>query len=403
MDFEIFKLLEATIANVHPGHIGNKDLRRDQLLVQYDEAEKTIQSLIKAKEHEITYRKDLIDMLDKCKIFYDTKMMRARHAYQAARKHASESLNLHRTTTTPPLPPPQNNSNKNNDLNTTNSSTGSSNISISYPIMTTQSIQQQRQPVLQQTLSGYTMMPVTEISPQKSGDQMDMSMASDNFESRSSLDRRLSEFLKTFPNLAQPGIANTSGDSSDVKPLPGYYTQQPTSQMPGLNPAPPMMAMLRFPPPNMAPPPVMHPVLNHATIQVQENNDTADMDLSDHDESNNSNNIKSNTNLIPMVASAIQQGSGGPKQNSQYLGNQHYNNASVPYAPRLNPLAFDPSIIDPGLSSADGSKSESKPSNRQRHGSGSSSSSGGLKQSSDKHRYSSSSSASHSSSRSKRR
>lgn len=146
MDSEIFKLLEASVANIHPGHSSLRELRRDQLLAQYDKAEKTLRSLIKAKEHEIAYRRSLIDMLEKFK-------------------------------------------------------------------------------------------------PNKSND----------YETRTSLDRRLSEFLKTFPNLGQAGMSAGGDETQIIEPMAGYYTQQhpQPSQIQTQAPPPPMMAMLRFPPPTV--------------------------------------------------------------------------------------------------------------------------------------------------------
>lgn len=380
---EIFKLFEATVANVQPGHSSLKDLRRDQIISQYNEAEKTLQTLIRAKEHEIAYRCDLIDMLERCKQYHDLRMSKARQAYLMAKKHAPDSLDIHRSTT-PPMSPPL----TTNDLNFSTPSSTSQTPSISQ----TSSV----------SLAPSTNLPIAGSQSIHKPFELDIPLPNDNFENRSSLDRRLSEFLKTFPNMAQSGMT-VPGAENNVKPLPGYYTQQPPPQQPQIaGPTPPMMAMLRFPPPNLLPTSGSATTVGQP-IHVQENHETADMDLSDYDESSNT-----NTGLIPMVATALQQGAGG-KQNLRpdpaqpYVAGQHFNNPAVQYTHRINPLPFDPSIMEPRLrdTSSNGCRNEGKQSDRSRHSgsSGSGSGSSGSKHASDKTKYSSP----HSSNRSKRR
>lgn len=375
---EIFKLFESTMANVQPGHPSTKDLRRDQILNNYVEATKTLNALIKAKESEISYRRDLIEMLEKSKAIYDNKLIQAKQTYQTAKKNAPESLGADSKkvpgldtptiSTTPPLPPSLN--------------------------------------LQSETLAPTNTIPVTGTgtqSSQRSDDSFDIPLPHETIENRSSLDRRLSEFLKTFPNLTQAGLSPSQ--NNNVRPLPGYYTQQ-LPPPPPMAAAPPLMAMMRFPPPPLMQPAVP-PNMNPGS---QENHDAADMDLSDFDEPSNNGAGASAGPIIPMVASAMQQGAGGKHhlraepQQSSYVAGQHFNNP-VQYAPRLNPLPFDPSIMEPGLrdsSSSSGSREKTSHGDRSgshRHSSGSGGSNSSTKQGSDKNRYSSS----HSSSRNKRR
>jgi len=369
---EIFKLFESTIAEIQPGHVGTKDLRRDQLLDNYDEATKTLEALIKAKENELAYRRDLIDMLEKSKAIYDKKQTRAKLAYQTAKKYAPESLDLRG---------PSKRSSSNTSSPT--SAQPQKSLPVTDPIVPAESSLQ---------------------SSQKSS-ELDIPLPSENLENRSSLDRRLSEFLKTFPNLTQAGSAPPS-NNNNIKPLPGYYTQQPPPPPPtSIAAAPPIMAMMRFPPPPLIPSNA-HQSINPAS---QENHDTADMDLSDYDDSSNTAGATVAGGLIPMVASAMQQGAGGKQhlradsQQTPYLGNQQFSN-TVQYPHRINPLPFDPSIMEPRLrDSSSSSRDKHSQSERgsHRHSSSSSSSGAGAKHGSDRNKYASSSS--HSSNRSKRR
>lgn len=376
---EIFKLFESTIANIEPGHPSNKHLRRDQLLDNYDDASKTLQTLIKAKENEIAYRRDLVVMLERSKTIYENKLKQANQAYETARKHAPDSLNIRELA-----------KNTKSDLDTTTSSSSSSQSVFATPIITTP------------TLSATSSQPNSIVK----GSPLDIPSPYESNENRSSLDRRLSEFLKTFPNLNQADLSQSSTNNSDVKPLPGYYTQQQPPPPPPIATAPPMMAMLRFPPPPLVPPTVPPPPHHHANINSnsQENHDTADMDLSDYEES--SINGVGGAGIIPMVASAMQQGAGGKSYigPEPYVAGQHFNNP-IQYTHRLNPLPFDPSIMEPRLvrESSSSSSSRDKPHSDKgshKHSSSSGSSNSGVKHS-DKSKYSSSSS--HSSGRSKRR
>jgi hypothetical protein len=253
---EIFRLFESTMANVQPGP-SIKHLRRDQLLDNYEAAAKTLQTLIKAKESEITYRRDLIKMLEDSKAYHDAKLLQAKQEYQTAKSHIPENIDLKSNaskpaslnrSTTPPLPPP---SQVPHQLTTTPSSVASSHSSstpigqsYAHPIPTTAS-----------------------QSSTKSSDSDFYAHDSDNTDQkRGSLDRRLSEFLKTFPNLTQTGLAPPSNlDQQQLqqhqhqsqqhqqhqfaKPTPGYYTQQPPIPTIPVLAAPPSIELLRFPPP----------------------------------------------------------------------------------------------------------------------------------------------------------
>lgn len=388
---EIFKVYESTMANVQPGH-SMKHLRRDQLLDNYETAAKTLQTLIRAKENEISHRKDLLKMIEESKTYHDSRMHQAKQEYQTAKSHIPEGLDLKainvkfERSTTPPMPPPS-----------------STLTSITRP------------PPASQTLPLQIPLP-SSISPTQPphsvivtrSSEIDIPLPSDNYsENRSSLDRRLSEFLKTFPNLNQAGGPATTGNNTtaDVsKPTPGYYTQQPP-----LSTAPPSMELLRFPPPNMMPPmplqPPPRPMQNLHHMNHQENHEPTDMDLSDMEDSS----ATGGGGLLPMVASAMQQGAGG-KSNippPNFVAGQQYNNP-IQYAPRLNPLAFDPAIMDPSLgvspSSSSGARGD-RHGEKSGHRYSSGSSNDGRKHGSSKNRYSSSSSSqsSHSSSRDKRK
>lgn len=238
---EIFKIFESTIANVQPGHHSTKDLRRDQLLDNYDEATKTLQTLIKAKENEIAYRRDLVEMLEKSKTIYDNKLVRVKQAYQTAKKHAPDTLDLK-----VPSKRASNESSSSALTATTSSNTtffSSMAAASSAPI-----------PTIVTTNSTPNAPSGSQNSSQQQqlmmkGHDLDIPLPSESFESRSSLDRRLSEFLKTFPNLTQAGLAPA---------LPGYYTQQPPPPPPPIAVTPPLMAMMRFPPPTLIPPSTHH-------------------------------------------------------------------------------------------------------------------------------------------------
>lgn len=368
---DIFKLYESTIAKLEPAHPNSKDLRRDQLLDNYDEVTKTLQALIKAKENEIAYRQDLVNMLEKSKTIYDNKLIEANQAYQTAKKHAPNDMDLKIT--------PE--KNPENSIVTSSLSTPSS-TSTPTPSMITNN------PPISN--------PGSQTSSSQKSSDLDIPLPSETIESRSSLDRRLSEFLKTFPNLTQAGLAPVSSNNN-IKPLPGYYTQQAPPPQPISAAAPPLMAMMRFPPPPLMAPTGPPHSMNPAT---QENHDTADMDLSDYDESTNNGPVSAAGGLIPMVASAMQQGAGGKQHlrtepQQTFVAGQQYNNP-IQYAPRLNPLPFDPSIMEPrlgGSSSSSGSRDKHSHGERSHRHSGSSSGSGGtgVKHNSEKNKYSSSS------------
>lgn len=399
---EIFKLLESTIPNVQPGHPRTKDLRRDQLLDKYDEAILSLQTLIKAKESEIVYKRDLIDVLDKCKSKCDNKMISATQNYQLAKKHAPESLLKEISS--------KRSAESQSSTSSTTAVPTSANATPSGLNLTPASSHQQQQQTVQQLKNS----------------ELDIPLPSESMDNRSSLDRRLSEFLKTFPNLTQAGLATPTSNNNNIKPMPGYYTQQPPP--PPISSAPPLMAMMRFPPPPIIAPPNPHPNLTVLTQQhVGENHDMADMDLSDYDESSNTGGValgpptsgtssEGGAELLPMIASAVQQGAGGKHHAKQEFpaqpqtsygggGGQQYNN-SMTFAPRLNPLPFDPSIMEPRLGGSSSSSGGSR-GDKHSHGdrtahrhSSSSGSSSGARHTPEKNKYSTSS---HSSNRSKRR
>jgi hypothetical protein len=238
---EIFRLFESTMANVQPGH-SIKHLRRDQLLDNYEAAAKTLQTLIRAKESEIAYRKDLITMLEDSKIYHDNRLLQAKQEYQTAKSHIPENIDLKsksgssKRSTTPPLPPPNT-----SQAPTTPSSVASSHSSAGHG-------SQYQQPTPQ--------------SLNKSSDS-EMHGGDNHDQNRGSLDRRLSEFLKTFPNLTQTGMAPPSNMEQQqlqppiqplqqqqlAKPTPGYYTQQTTIPPIQMLAAPPSIELLRYPPP----------------------------------------------------------------------------------------------------------------------------------------------------------
>lgn len=412
---EIFKIFESTVTDLKPGHVRTKDLRRDQLLDNYDEATKRLQTLIRAKENEITYRRDLLEMLEKSKTEFDNKLMQAKQAYQTAKKNAPpESQSDARSASSKPKVGSSGGAASSSNSNSNSTTSKSTTPPLPLPPMVSPS---KPSMAVQQSPAG------SQQSVSRNSD-LDLPMAGDSVESRSSLDRRLSEFLKTFPNLTQAGLAPPTNNNNDIKPSPGYYTQQPPPPPPPVAPiaaaanAAPLMAMMRFPPPLVVPPPGTQTIatVNHSS---NENHDSADMDLSDYDEPNIPSGSTATTpggDLIPMVASAMKSGAGGNQhlqaEQAYVAGQQQFNNP-LQYAPRLNPLAFDPSIMDTGLTPASsGSSNREKHTHSSERGSshskhisvsgGSSSSSTG-KHGSDRSKYSSSSSSSHSSSRSKRR
>lgn len=252
---EIFKLFESTISHVQLDHMSSKDLRRDQILDNYNEATKTLQTLIKAKESEIAYRRDLVEMLEKSKTIHDNKLSQAKQAYQVAKKHAPDSLDLK------PLPKikieptqPMDESLTPNIASTipilsgiyTPAATSTSALpniappplpftasipppqaftsSIPPPLPFTSMQQHQPQPMLI-SLPGLNSNPNSQTSP-----DLDIPLPNESVESRSSLDRRLSEFFKTYPNLTQTGLANTYNTCKPSRtPERGKYSSSASS------------------------------------------------------------------------------------------------------------------------------------------------------------------------------
>lgn len=211
------------MANVQPGP-SIKHLRRDQLLDNYEAAAKTLQTLIRAKESEIAYRKDLIKMLEDSKTYHDSRLLQAKQEYHTAKSHLPEGIDLKsKRSTTPPLPPP---------LTSQPPPTPSSIASSGHSSETNQI---QAQP-----------------TSQSSNKSSDSEMLAHGGDSRGSLDRRLSEFLKTFPGMAPPSHSDqqqTQQQQLTKPPTPGYYTQQPTMPAIQMLAAPPSIELLRFPPP----------------------------------------------------------------------------------------------------------------------------------------------------------
>lgn len=358
---EIFKLFEATIPEEQSeNNSSTKDLRREQLIDIYDKTTRSLHTLIQAKENELAYRRDLVEMIEKSRQYYDAKLIEAKKNYQTAKKNLSGQEDVDKATTanTSSTPSPS-------SLNTN--------------------------PVV-----GSFVTPASQQSSSRSSDQFDLCPPTEMTDNRSSLDRRLTELMTAFPNLSQ------AGSNTENKPSPGYYTQQqmippPPVQIP--TSAPPLAAMMRFPPPSMIPPPSinlnippppMMPMIRHDT------HGSADMELSDAEDSGGG--------MIPMVASAMQQGAGGK---NEPIGYSHHSSATS------IKLAFDPSITDSrsrvSPSSSTGSRDKyssynDRNSSRHRHSSSSGGSSSSKHGSPTKSKYSSPTSmTSPHSTRSKRR
>lgn len=378
---DVFKLFESTAPELQDDYTDAKDLRRDQLLDNYDAAVKALQCLIKAKENEVAYRRSLLEMLDQSKNYHDKKLAKAKEALSSVKDYIPDE----QKSETPV------------SLSTTPISSGTTPAAPTTPgVVTSQ--------------SGDKISPISSYRPPGTAAKHPNSdLPIPGPTDRTSLDNRLTEFLKAYPILSQAGLAaptsstdsNTmnNSNSASVRPSPGYYTQQPPPPPPpnSITAAPPLMAMMRFPPPPMMPagnnqqPPSLS---NLNLANSQENHETADMDLSDHDEP-----TSGKAGIIPMVASAMQQGAGGKhglsrSEQSSY-GSSGYGNP-VQYTSRMSTLPFDPSIMDPTfsspMSSGSGSRDKHSHSDRSshRHSSGGSSSS---KHGSDKSsKYSSSSS-----------
>lgn len=220
MDHEIFRAFEASSSVLKKLHT-DKPGQQPQSKLAYEDKVVAVQALlalIKAKETEIAYRKQLILMLQKSKITFEDELQQAKTNYASLKR----------------LTPQQSTQNP--------SGTGN-----------------------------------TEEQAQSQG----------------SLDRRLSEFLKTFPNLSQTGQDNSrSGDQpQQIPPMqPGYYTQHPPPMLTSL-PAPSIMAMMSVPPPPLLPnsqPPPMLPTI--ANTQSQSHNHQPS---SSHNHSSNSHDYRS--------------------------------------------------------------------------------------------------------------
>lgn len=329
-------------------------------------------------------------MLEESKSFHDSRLHEAKQEYQLAKSHIPDNVDLRsinakfERSTTPPLPPV-------------------SEKPVYQSVATTT-------PPLPPGPAPTFAAPFSIPAPPTKSSEFDIPLPSDNYNNRSSLDRRLSEFMKTFPNLTQAGMAPVNSADAIKPPAPGYYTQQPPPPPPpSMSTAPPSMDLLRFPPPNMMPPthgmPIQPPsMMHHPQInQHQENHDPADMDLSDNEDSTGG-------AVLPMIASAMQQGAGGKTQPQGFVAGQQQQQFStnpIQYAPRLNALPFDPSIMDPSLGGSPSSSSSrdryggDKSSHRYSTSSGGSSS--GKHGSGKKYSSSSSSTSSHSSNRGKTR
>lgn len=394
---DVFKLFESTVPEIQLDYAEAKDLRRDQLLDNYDAAVKALQSLIKAKENEIAYRRALVEMLEQSKAYLEKKKQAPQQSIGGG-EQSPDSIGQYNPEDI--FPASKSNTPQSN-LSTTPISSGTTPAGPTTPntllVSANDHIRSststaQYQPSL--VKSGDLDLPTTIPPPD-----------------RTSLDNRLSEFLKTYPILSQAGLTapQTStadnnqliNSNNDMRPSPGYYTPQHPQPTGGTitNP-PPLMAMMRFPPPPMIPGSQQPPSLSNLNLSGQENHEAADMDLSDHDEPSSS-----KAGMIPMIASAMQQGAGGkqglPRSEQSPYGSGGYNNP-VQFAAatsRMGALPFDPSIMDPTFSSpmSSGSSSRDKHSQNER-GSHRHSSSGGSsssKHGSDKNsKYSSSSQSS---------
>lgn len=380
---DIFKLFESTVPEIQLDHNEAKDLRRDQLLDNYDAAVKALQCLIKAKENEIAYRRALVEMLEQSKAYYDKKSCDTLE--NVGKYIPDQTLTLDKRSETPQ-----------SNQSTTPKSSGNTPAAPTTPS------------TIVSSQSGDHRSSASNYQPAKNSD-LDLSIHQPAAPDRTSLDNRLTEFLKTYPILSQAGISgpatsttdnNMINNSNNVRPSPGYYTQQPPPPPPpsSMTAAPPLMAMMRYPPPPLIPLQNQQPPsLSNLNLSSQENHETADMDLSDHDEPTGK------AGMIPMIASAMQQGAGGkqghPRNEQSPYGAGGYNNSVQYTTSRMSTLPFDPSIMDPTFSSpiSSGSSTRDKHSHTDRgsHKHSSSSGSGGSKHGSDKSsKYSSSSQSS---------
>lgn len=176
MDKEIFKVFEASsttlkkLKNGFPNNFRNQS--RNQIIEHYDEAMRTLQTLIRAKENDILYRKDLISMLERSKIVYDDKSLQSKAAFNNAKRVAP----------------------KDSKVQIPNSASNSSNAA----------------PLLLNT------------SSRNKDHDLEIPLPFYNQGSRTSLDRRLSEFLKTFPNHTQTGMTQQQSGTSENPPLPKF-------------------------------------------------------------------------------------------------------------------------------------------------------------------------------------
>jgi len=294
---EIFKLFESTMADLQPGH-NIKHLRRDQLLDNYEASAKTLETLVRAKENEIAYRKDLIKMLEESKSVYDSKLAQAKQDYQALKTNVPKAIDfksigrldpsiLNERSTTPPMPPPpsppaapkgsQPTTQTVSPFQPPAISPSTSNNHHQFLAPNPAPPQPQMPPMLNTGQPpGTSAIPTlisnptnqmhwTPNSSQSSSRSVDMDISfpvpQDNHENRSSLDRRLSEFLKTFPNISQAGLVPPSNIDT-TKPPPGYYTQQ-TPQ------APPAPGLMHQPP--LPPPPTSHHINQPHQHHLQHN------------------------------------------------------------------------------------------------------------------------------------
>lgn len=362
--------------------IKNKgDTPMSKLISDYDDAIETLQSFIKAQEKERAFRKDLLENLGKAKIYHDAKRAEAKIVHDAYRKYSTK-LTAVRTKVQELLKASVNDDRSNSKE--TSITTFNSDLSIPLP-------------------------------EQKN-------MLDDKAQPATSLDKRLSELLKTLPSLSQLCTSNQDTNQQSVRQdqnrqqqqqqhhqqhqqqqhqqqhqQPYWYAQGDTNQNSGgyynpsnyLNapqqkppilppnlsiPPPPMMAMLGYPPPPIVPDPKMQPPISSLISSDQvlsnqskstyshnhsENHEPADMDLSDPEDEH----VSGSSNVIPMVAAAMQSGAGG-HQNS--TSRDRYTNSRAPpqlvaspaislnryaYAPHTT-LPFDPSIMDHGRDSS---------------------------------------------------
>lgn len=285
------------MADLQPGQ-NIKHLRRDQLLDNYDANAKTLETLVKAKESEVTYRRDLIKMLEESKQAHEIRLAQIKQEYQLIKTNVPITIDIktigrldpnivNERSTTPPMPPPlsppmvQLRDSKTQPIQTaltTSTTTATTTMTTQIPLPPISNNHHQLlgpppipgiQPVSQLITSppppgsssqhqmwtpGQANNSTTTQSPYNKSSELDLSfqpppLDNQQNDNRGSLDRRLSEFLKSFPGISQAGVAPPSSIDT-TKPPPGYYTQQTSQQQqpPATIPPPPHLINGPLPP-----------------------------------------------------------------------------------------------------------------------------------------------------------